>query len=136
MLTSPVAYWPFDLLPGAPLIIITTGSQTTIFFFPLVACLALSFVRPHYHLQFQVDLVCHGETPVSPDVDGGDPYAEPRRQGKFRTVASGNALTTEKLVQRIVERRMDYESRNAKKEAKEKAAYEAYLKVGKEQAAA
>ena len=73
--------------------------------------------------------MCHGETPVSPDVDGGDPYAEPKRQGKFKEVPSGNALTTEKLVQRIVERRMDYENRNAKKEAKEKAAYKAFIKA-------
>lgn len=77
---------------------------------------------------FKVDLVCHGDTPVAPDVDGGDPYAEPKRQGKFQTVPSGNALTTEKLVQRIVERRLDYEKRNAKKEAKEKAAYQAYMR--------
>ena len=72
--------------------------------------------------------MCHGDTPVSLDVDGQDPYAEPRKQGKFQLVKSGNGLTTEKLVQRIVERRLDYENRNAKKEAKEKAAYEAYVK--------
>ena len=79
-------------------------------------------------LSLQVDIVCHGETPISPDVDGGDPYAEPKKQNKFKTVKSGNSLTTEKLVQRIVERRLDYENRNSKKEAKEKAAYEAYMK--------
>ena len=77
---------------------------------------------------FQVDIVCHGDTNIALDVDGSDPYAEPRSQGKFRIVKSGNGLTTEKLVQRIVERRLDYENRNAKKEAKEKAAYEAYIK--------
>ena len=82
---------------------------------------------------FNVDIVCHGETNVAADVGGGDPYAEPKDQGKFRTVASGNSLTTEKLVQRIVERRLDYESRNARKEAKEKAAYAAYMKVQAEQ---
>ena len=26
-------------------------------------------------LLFQVDVVCHGQTPVMPDVDGSDPYA-------------------------------------------------------------
>ena len=77
----------------------------------------------------QVGLVCHGDTPVSLDVDGVDPYAEPKKQGKFSVVPSGNPLTTEMLVQRIVARRLDYEKRNEKKEKKEKAAYEAYMKV-------
>ena len=85
---------------------------------------------------FQIDVVCHGDTPVSPDEDGSDPYAEPKSQGKFRVVASGNALTTEKLVQRIVARRLDYEDRNAKKEAKEIAAYQALVRQKKEKAAA
>jgi ethanolamine-phosphate cytidylyltransferase len=74
--------------------------------------------------------VCHGDTQVCPDVDGSDPYAEPKRQDKFKVVPSGNELTTEKLVQRIVSRRLDYEQRNEKKEAKEKAAYEAFVKAG------
>ncbi len=59
----------------------------------------------------QIDVVCHGETPVAEDADGSDPYAEPKRRGKFSTVRSGHSLTTEKLVQRIVERRLDYENR-------------------------
>ena len=28
----------------------------------------------------QVDVVCHGTTPVAPDVDGRDPYEEPKKQ--------------------------------------------------------
>ena len=85
--------------------------------------------RSYKSLSTQVGLVCHGDTPVSPDVDGVDPYAEPKKQGKFSVVPSGNPLTTEMLVQRIVARRLDYEKRNEKKEKKEKAAYEAYMKV-------
>eukprot|EP00095_Tigriopus_kingsejongensis_P010823 maker-scaffold1135_size60270-snap-gene-0.15 protein:Tk10823 transcript:maker-scaffold1135_size60270-snap-gene-0.15-mRNA-1 annotation:"Ethanolamine-phosphate cytidylyltransferase " len=73
----------------------------------------------------KVDLVCHGNTYISPDVDGRDPYEVPKSLGKFQSVDSGNLLTTEKLVQRIVERRMEYERRNEKKEKKERAAYEA-----------
>ena len=73
--------------------------------------------------------MCHGDTHVSPDVDGSDPYAEPKKQGKFSVVPSGNPLTTEMLVQRIVARRLDYEKRNEKKEKKEKAAYDAYMRV-------
>jgi len=78
---------------------------------------------------FNVSVVCHGQTPVSPDLGNEDPYAEPKRQGKFMTVDSGNNLTTEKLVQRILARRLDYEERNQKKEAKEMAAYEAFMKA-------
>ena len=54
---------------------------------------------------FNVSVVCHGQTPVSPDLGGEDPYEEPRRQGKFMMVNSGNDLTTEKLVERILARR-------------------------------
>ena len=79
--------------------------------------------------RFKIDLVCHGDTNVANDEDGSDPYAEPKRQEKFQIVKSGNELTTEKLVQRIVERRLDYEDRNARKEKKEIAAYEAFMKA-------
>ena len=37
-----------------------------------------------------------------------------------------NSLTTEKLVRRILNNRLDYEHRNQKKEEKEKAAYQVY----------
>ena len=77
---------------------------------------------------FNVSVVCHGKTDVMPDVDGQDPYAIPKREGKFVMVDSSNSLTTEMLVQRILSRRLDYEERNSKKEAKEMAAYEAFVK--------
>jgi ethanolamine-phosphate cytidylyltransferase len=41
-----------------------------------------------------------------------DPYAEPKSAGKFRIVESGNGLTTELLVERILERRLDFVERN------------------------
>ena len=63
-----------------------------------------------------------------PDVDGSDPYDEPKRTGKFRIVQSGNELTTELLVERILARRLDFEERNKLKEKKELAAYEAMMK--------
>jgi len=74
---------------------------------------------------FSVSVVCHGDTPVMPDVDGGDPYDFPKSEGKFVAVDSGDSLTTEGLVKRILARRLEYEERNAKKEKKELAAYEA-----------
>uniref|UniRef100_A0A8P4KRU1 ethanolamine-phosphate cytidylyltransferase n=1 Tax=Dicentrarchus labrax TaxID=13489 RepID=A0A8P4KRU1_DICLA len=74
---------------------------------------------------FKVDLVCHGKTEVFPDKDGSDPYAEPRKRGVFRTINSGNNLTTDDIVQRIIENRLQFEARNQKKEAKEMAVIEA-----------
>jgi len=77
---------------------------------------------------FKIDVVCHGTTPVANDIDGRDPYEEPKKRGIFVVVDSENALTTEKLVQRIVSRRLQYEARNEAKEKKEKAAYEAFVR--------
>lgn len=54
---------------------------------------------------FKVDLVCHGQTPIQPDVDGSDPYAEPKKQGKFKLLNSENTMTTEKIVDRIIHHR-------------------------------
>merc|ERR1712013_852289 len=56
---------------------------------------------------FNVSVVCHGKTNIMPDVDGEDPYAVPKQEGKFVVVESGNSLTTEMLVQRILSRRLD-----------------------------
>ncbi|XP_068585049.1 ethanolamine-phosphate cytidylyltransferase [Cebidichthys violaceus] len=74
---------------------------------------------------FKVDLVCHGKTEVIPDKDTSDPYAEPKKRGIFRTIDSGNNLTTDDIVQRIIENRLQFEARNQKKEAKEMAVIEA-----------
>ncbi len=71
---------------------------------------------------FKVDVVCHGKTPIPPD--HGDPYAVPKAMGKFVSVDSGNDMTTDKIVQRIIKNRLEYEKRNAKKEAKELNIYE------------
>uniref|UniRef100_A0A3Q4I2D9 ethanolamine-phosphate cytidylyltransferase n=1 Tax=Neolamprologus brichardi TaxID=32507 RepID=A0A3Q4I2D9_NEOBR len=79
----------------------------------------------------KVDLVCHGKTEIYPDKDGSDPYAfflntqEPRRKGILRTVDSGNSLTTDAIVQRIIKNRLLFEARNQKKEAKEIAVIQA-----------
>jgi len=78
---------------------------------------------------FNVSVVCHGDTRVAPSKEGEDPYAEPKARGIFVKVESGNSLTTEMLVQRIVSRRMEYEERNRKKEAKEIAVLEVMEKM-------
>ncbi|XP_053424086.1 ethanolamine-phosphate cytidylyltransferase isoform X2 [Nycticebus coucang] len=74
---------------------------------------------------FKVDLVCHGKTEIVPDRDGSDPYQEPKKRGIFHQIDSGNDLTTDLIVQRIIKNRLEYEARNQKKEAKELAFLEA-----------
>ncbi|XP_037522381.1 ethanolamine-phosphate cytidylyltransferase isoform X1 [Rhipicephalus sanguineus] len=76
---------------------------------------------------FRVHVVCHGKTPIMQDVDGSDPYAEPKRIGKFKILDSRNKLTTHDLVQRIIRNRLQYEMRNYEKERKEMAVYDAWL---------
>lgn len=68
---------------------------------------------------FNVDAVIHGTTPVMSDEDDADPYEVPKRLGKFMTVDSGNDMTTEKIVQRIIRNRLEFQERNRIKEQKE-----------------
>uniref|UniRef100_A0A8C5EJH7 ethanolamine-phosphate cytidylyltransferase n=1 Tax=Gouania willdenowi TaxID=441366 RepID=A0A8C5EJH7_GOUWI len=82
---------------------------------------------------FKVDLVCHGKTEVFPDKDESDPYAEPKKRGIFRVIDSGNNLTTDDIVQRIIENRLQFEARNQKKEAKEIAVIEAMKRKEQEE---
>lgn len=77
---------------------------------------------------FKVDIVCHGQTKISLDEDQQDPYAVPKLMGKFVLIESGNEMTTEKIVERIIRHRLEFEMRNKKKEKKESEAYEAYQK--------
>lgn len=72
---------------------------------------------------FNVDVVCHGQTYIPSD--HGDPYAIPKKMGKFKLIDSGNTMTTEKIVERIIRNRLEYEERNLKKEKKEIAIIEA-----------
>lgn len=72
---------------------------------------------------FKVDVVCHGRTKISND--HGDPYEVPKAMGKFQIIDSGNDMTTEKIVQRIIQNRLEFEKRNNAKEAKEIAIFEA-----------
>uniref|UniRef100_A0A3Q3F1P9 ethanolamine-phosphate cytidylyltransferase n=1 Tax=Labrus bergylta TaxID=56723 RepID=A0A3Q3F1P9_9LABR len=54
-----------------------------------------------------------------------DHFKEPKKRGIFRTIDIGNNLTTDTIVQRIIENRLQFEARNQKKEAKEMAVIEA-----------
>lgn len=68
---------------------------------------------------FKVHIVAHGSTPVASDEDGRDPFLYPKEIGKFVTLDSGSTMTTEKIVERIIRNRLEFEARNTKKEKKE-----------------
>ncbi|CAG9088273.1 unnamed protein product [Plutella xylostella] len=68
---------------------------------------------------FKVRVVCHGATPIARGAGGTDPYAEPKRRNCFKIIDSGNTMTTEDIVQRIIRHRLDFEVRNSRKEKKE-----------------
>lgn len=79
--------------------------------------------------QLNVDTVCHGQTYIPSS--HGDPYAIPKSMGKFVLMDSGNTITTEQIVERIIKNRIEYEERNLKKEKKEIAVIEALQKSQK-----
>lgn len=104
---------------------------------------------------FNVHVVCHGTTPIAADADGSDPYAVPKERGIFRVVESSecelrvrmkfgivglilfahppytadNDMTTEKIVERIIQHRHEYQQRNSAKQKKELDAYEAFQRA-------
>ncbi|XP_046660555.1 ethanolamine-phosphate cytidylyltransferase isoform X1 [Homalodisca vitripennis] len=78
---------------------------------------------------FHVDLVCHGQTPIMADEDGSDPYSVPKKLEAFLSLDSHNPMTTEKIVDRIIRHKLEFEERNRKKEAKELKVLEALSKV-------
>uniref|UniRef100_A0A7E4VAB1 ethanolamine-phosphate cytidylyltransferase n=1 Tax=Panagrellus redivivus TaxID=6233 RepID=A0A7E4VAB1_PANRE len=83
--------------------------------------------------RFRIDYVVEGthveHHQQSEDVD---PYAVPKALGKYKTVDSNNDMTTEKIIDRIIDHRRAFESRNAAKERKEAAAFKALQKLEKE----
>lgn len=68
---------------------------------------------------FNIDLVCHGRTDIEPDEFGCDPYGVAKAVGKYLEVDSGNKLTTQMVVERIVSNKNVFIQRNNDKEAKE-----------------
>ncbi|XP_074647276.1 ethanolamine-phosphate cytidylyltransferase-like isoform X2 [Tubulanus polymorphus] len=68
---------------------------------------------------FKIDLVVHGKTPIRLPSHGDDPFAEPKRRGKFQIIDSESEITTEVIVNRILKRRLEFEERNRKKNERE-----------------
>jgi len=65
-----------------------------------------------------------------------DCYALPKRLGIYKEVDSGNDMTTELIIERIIHNRREFELRNHKKEKKEIAAYSALQKLKQQNGAA
>lgn len=64
---------------------------------------------------FKVNIVVHGNTPVMNEENGSDPFTIPKFQNKFVVVDSANDMTTERIVDRIISNRLEYEARNQNK---------------------
>jgi len=76
-----------------------------------------------------INVVIHGATDVLPEVDGSDPYREAKKREIFKTVDSGNTITTRDIVERIISHRLEYEKRNKAKQAKEAAVYKIAMEL-------
>lgn len=71
-----------------------------------------------WNAQNKIDVVLHGRTPFVCS-DSQDPYTMPKKLGKFQVIDSGNSTTTESIVQRVINKRSQFEQRNKIKEEKE-----------------
>jgi ethanolamine-phosphate cytidylyltransferase len=68
---------------------------------------------------YKVDVVVHGKTDILPDVDGNDPYALPKSLGIYREIETPFcSISTDTVIERIVQNRMQYEARNRRKQEK------------------
>merc|ERR1712226_1184980 len=79
---------------------------------------------------FKVEIVCAGhssKTNVQPDRT--DPYEYPKSKGIFEIVESHSEMSTTKIIDRILENRLKFSERNAKKEKKEMDAVEAMKRI-------
>lgn len=75
----------------------------------------------------KVHIVAHGNDEALPDIDGKDPYALPKELGIYRRVETPSSnITTQSIIDRIIEHRKMYEERNRRKA--QKAENEAELK--------
>ena len=54
---------------------------------------------------FKVSLVVHGHTVYEADLDGSDPYDVPKTLGKFQQIDSGNPMSTQDIITRIIDNR-------------------------------
>ncbi|CEP15035.1 hypothetical protein [Parasitella parasitica] len=69
--------------------------------------------------EYKVALVAHGSSHLEKDMDGKDPYALPKELGICVEINTPNAtITTEGIIDRIIENRKIFEERQRRKNAK------------------
>ncbi|KAK5982989.1 Ethanolamine-phosphate cytidylyltransferase [Trichostrongylus colubriformis] len=79
--------------------------------------------------RFNISIVCQGSRVPHHNHTGSDPFEAAKRRGIYREVDSKSDMTTEKIIQRIIEHRLEFEGRNKKKEKKEIAAFAALQRM-------
>uniref|UniRef100_A0A1I7XVQ2 ethanolamine-phosphate cytidylyltransferase n=1 Tax=Heterorhabditis bacteriophora TaxID=37862 RepID=A0A1I7XVQ2_HETBA len=78
---------------------------------------------------FNIKVVAQGSRVPHHEHEGPDPFIAPKKRGIFREIDSGSDMTTDIIIRRIIDHRLEYESRNSRKEKKEAAAFEALQKM-------
>ncbi|KAL0088174.1 hypothetical protein J3Q64DRAFT_1808284 [Phycomyces blakesleeanus] len=69
--------------------------------------------------EYKVQVVAHGNTSMEPDLDGNDPYKLAKQRGIYREIENPNStITTEGIIDRIIENRLIFEERQRRKNAK------------------
>ncbi|KAI8377779.1 uncharacterized protein BYT42DRAFT_571666 [Radiomyces spectabilis] len=69
--------------------------------------------------EYKMTIVAHGNTPTEPDLDGCDPYELPKQRGIYVEIENPNAtITTQGIIDRIIENRVVFEERQRRKNAK------------------
>jgi len=73
---------------------------------------------------FNIHVVVQGRTSVTESKSlAKDPFAVPKQMGLYKLIDSGNEMTTSMIIERIINNRLQFESRNTEKETKERAAF-------------
>ncbi|KAI8075398.1 uncharacterized protein B0P05DRAFT_617212 [Gilbertella persicaria] len=69
--------------------------------------------------EYNVNIVAHGNMPSEPDLDGSDPYELPKKRGLYVEIETPKStITTQGIIERIIENRFVYEERQRRKNAK------------------
>ncbi|KAL0135271.1 hypothetical protein V8B55DRAFT_1555375 [Mucor lusitanicus] len=69
--------------------------------------------------EYKIALVAHGNSHLDKDMDGRDPYELPKKLGIYKEIDTPNAtITTEGIIDRIIENRKIFEDRQRRKNAK------------------
>ncbi|XP_062523256.1 ethanolamine-phosphate cytidylyltransferase-like [Corticium candelabrum] len=69
---------------------------------------------------FKITVVAHGKTPIVLNQEGKDPFHVPKQLGIFQVIDSGNKMTSQTIIDRIIAQRLMYEERNRKKSEQQK----------------